>query len=116
MPARVRLSRRRGWRKPEGAVVVARPSRWGNPFVIERVGGSFEVAGPGLAPRRFPTSASARLAAAEAYRSYLDARPDLVAAARRELAGRDVACWCPLEEACHGDVLLEVAASGDERS
>lgn len=25
-------ARRRGWRKPEGAIVVARPSKWGNPF------------------------------------------------------------------------------------
>ena len=28
---------------------------------------------------------------------------------RRELAGRDLACWCPLDEPCHADVLLEVA-------
>lgn len=34
MPQRVQLSRRRGYRKPEGAVVVARPSRWGNPVAI----------------------------------------------------------------------------------
>ena len=31
-PRRVQLSRRKGWRKPENTVVVARPSRWGNPF------------------------------------------------------------------------------------
>ena len=28
----------KGWRKPEGAIVVARPSRWGNPFRIEVFG------------------------------------------------------------------------------
>jgi hypothetical protein len=32
MPERIRLERRPGWRKPEGAIVVARPSKWGNPF------------------------------------------------------------------------------------
>lgn len=26
----IQLRRTKGWRKPEGAVVVARPSRWGN--------------------------------------------------------------------------------------
>ena len=28
---------------------------------------------------------------------------------RRELHGRDLACYCPLDEACHADVLLAVA-------
>ncbi len=31
---------------------------------------------------------------------------------RRELAGRDLACWCPLDGPCHADVLLEVANPG----
>ena len=26
-----------------------------------------------------------------------------------ELRGRDLACWCPLDRPCHGDVLLELA-------
>jgi hypothetical protein len=29
--------------------------------------------------------------------------------ARRELRGRDLACYCPLDEPCHADVLLAVA-------
>jgi hypothetical protein len=29
-----------------------------------------------------------------------------------ELAGRDLACWCPLDQPCHADVLLELANSG----
>jgi hypothetical protein len=29
--------------------------------------------------------------------------------ARRELSGKDLACWCPLDSPCHGDVLLEIA-------
>lgn len=32
LPDRVQLRRTRGWRKPEGVVNVARPTRWGNPF------------------------------------------------------------------------------------
>lgn len=35
-PIRVQLSRAKGWRKPPNTVVVARPSRWGNPFKVER--------------------------------------------------------------------------------
>jgi hypothetical protein len=33
-PQRIQLRRTKGWRKPEGAIVVARPQRWGNPFRI----------------------------------------------------------------------------------
>lgn len=33
-PKRIQLRRTKGWRKPEGAVVVARPTRWGNPFRV----------------------------------------------------------------------------------
>ena len=29
-----------------------------------------------------------------------------------ELAGRDLACWCPLDQPCHADVLLELANGG----
>ncbi len=31
----------------------------------------------------------------------------------RDLAGRDLACWCPLSSPCHGDVLLELAKTHD---
>lgn len=34
-PKRVQLRRSKGWRKPEGAVVVSRPSVWGNPFPVD---------------------------------------------------------------------------------
>ncbi len=29
--------------------------------------------------------------------------------ARRELASKDLACWCPPGQACHADVLLAAA-------
>jgi len=53
----------------------------------------------------------------------LDRNPELVEAARRELRGHDLMCWCPLTTddgrpyPCHGDVWLEIAnaESDDER-
>ena len=86
-PRRVQLRRTRGWRKPPGAVVISRPGKWGNPY---------RVSVHGLA------GALAR------YRRHLREHPELVEAARRELAGRTLACWCPPERPCHGDILLEV--------
>jgi len=35
--------------------------------------------------------------------------PLQVEAIRSALAGKDLACWCPLDQPCHADVLLEIA-------
>jgi hypothetical protein len=94
MPVRVQLKRTKGWRKPEGTVVVARPTRWGNPFRLGIDGD--------------------RARCADLYRQALDTGelPFSAADVRRQLAGVDLACWCPLDEPCHADVLLEVANGG----
>lgn len=89
MAERVQLRRTKGWRKPEGAVVVARPSRWGNPYRIRE--------------GRTAAQAVAR------YRLWLLDQPELIALVRAELAGRDLACWCRLGAPCHAEVLLWVA-------
>jgi Domain of unknown function (DUF4326) len=63
----------------------------------------------------YPARDGGRIAAVRRYRGYLASRPELAAAARRDLAGRDLACWCPLPapgepDDCHAAVLLEAAA------
>ena len=90
-PERIQLRRSRGWRKPAGAIVVSRPSRWGNPF---RIGVDGDRATCAARFRR------ALLAGALAFSA------DDV---RDELAGHDLACWCARDEACHADTLLEIA-------
>jgi hypothetical protein len=35
------------------------------------------------------------------------------AAVRRELRGRDLACWCPIGQPCHAELLLQIANSED---
>ena len=89
VPRRYQRSRRKGARLPSGVVVVTRPTKWGNTYPLE-------------------------LGRAEAVRRY---REDLLAGrlaftvddAKRELRGRDLACYCPLDEHCHADVLLAIA-------
>ena len=40
MPERIQLRRTKGWKKPENAVNVARPTKWGNPFRVgHEIGG-----------------------------------------------------------------------------
>ncbi len=94
-PKRIQMTRNKPWRKDNpDAVIVSRPSKWGNPYM-----------GEGRDPDR---AMLARL-----YSEMLD-RPEkaeLVEAIRRELRGKDLACWCPLDQPCHADVLLRVANS-----
>lgn len=89
MPERLQHSRRRGYRKPEGAVIVARPSQWGNPFKV--VDGD-----RARAVRLFELSAV----------GFGVFHPDRI---REQLAGKDLACWCPLDQPCHANVLLAIA-------
>lgn len=103
MPERIRLRRAKGWRKPDGAITVARPSVWGNPF---RLGGT--VRGDDDVEVTLDRDTMIAL-----YRRWLAEHPEMVEKARAELSGHDLACWCPLEDPCHADVLIRVAA-GDE--
>ncbi len=118
-PHRIRLSRSRGWRKPPGAVVVSRATRWGNPF---RVGATYMwLAGEEDRTWPVPTSRDPgeyadgvrvvhcpdTATAVNWFRRW--AVGDYSAEARRILRGHDLACWCPLDQPCHADVLLELA-------
>lgn len=40
--------------------------------------------------------------------------PNLRAAAREELRGKNLCCWCGPQEACHADVLLIIANTTEE--
>ncbi len=103
-PRRIRLSRAKGWRLPEGAVNCARPGPLGNPFIVGHDGSRAEcvrlyrlMADGLICTTRTPTVAE-QLAA----RAYLLAH-------REELRGRELACWCALDgEPCHVDVVLEI--------
>jgi len=86
-PTLIQLQRRAGWRLPPHAVSVA----WPTPF------------------HNAHRQVRPRSRAVELYREHLARNPELVERARRELAGKDLACWCPADEPCHADVLLEIA-------
>ena len=115
-PVRIQLSRRKGFRLQETsrainglpAVNVARPGKWGNPWRVGEPG----VPDAAEAVRRF----RAAVIGFEANGSFCRpvAHPDsfigrIIAGAPRHLAGKNLACWCPLDAPCHADVLLELA-------
>jgi hypothetical protein len=115
---------------PEGAVYVGRPSRWGNPFVIgeEYLFGDRDHLGPGplvdwpmptwREPGTYPNGiVVVRLEHVEVgivwYRHFIS--QPAFARHLAPLQGKDLVCWCPLEDEtgrrvpCHADVLLELA-------
>ena len=111
MPERIQRKRTRGWRMPEGAVYVGRPAGWGNPFrtghpyrFVDEFGQHIMGIGP-----------NDRASLVVLFKRYMNMRTDLYAQIQTELAGRDLACWCPLDQPCHADVLLEIANGGDRR-
>jgi hypothetical protein len=77
---------------PEGAVYVGRPSPWGNPERFDWFEG-------------FAT----RAAVVGSYRVYADGRTRQDPRWLEPLRGKDLVCWCPLDQPCHADVLLERA-------
>jgi len=111
MPKRIQLSRNKGWSKPEGAIVVSRPSKWGNPFRVQRCekSGLWLVVNTGTR-ELFLSTHSKEVAiqhAVNAHAMHID--DESVEAIRAELSGRDLACWCKLGTPCHADTLLELA-------
>jgi hypothetical protein len=72
---------------PRDAIYVGRPTKWGNPFVLGRHGNREQVISK--------------------YREYLLSNPSLFADIK-ELRGKDLVCFCA-PEACHADILLEIA-------
>ena len=101
MPKRIQMSRQRPWRAEHpDAVIVARPSRYGNPFRV--------------------TKERSAQRAVELFRMLLELRitdrPELFLELREKLGGRDLACWCPLDQPCHADVLLDLANRAEPTS
>jgi len=89
-----RIQQRRGikgWRLPEGARSVTRWSKWANPFIIGEAG--------------IPDAKTAlRL-----YRMFMRIPGNPLIALLPELRGWHLACYCEPGEACHADILLELA-------
>lgn len=107
-PIRIQRERKRGWRKPPNTTCVTRGTLWGNPFIVRPDLPVSEKVGPYFA---VPTVEDA----VSIYREFLCASPDLVEKAKRNLFGKNLACWCALDQPCHADVLLELANAPEKQ-
>ena len=100
-PKRVQISRQKPWRADNpDAVIVTRQTKWGNPILLEQLREDYrditycrqvaaELFMDGLVMNDWPYPENDEI--------------------RAELKGKDLACWCPLDQHCHADVLLRIA-------
>jgi len=126
-PIRVQRSRKKGWRMPPNTMVVSRPGIFGNPWIPGNPG-EVIIAGARIKIGRIELTQAGAVAR---YRAWLAGEfgtndegtfdhpafgfvmvppgRAAVLAALPVLRGQNVACWCGLDEPCHGDPLLEFA-------
>lgn len=95
-PVRIQRRRTKGWRMPEGAVYVGRPTVWGNPY-----------RGAHWTRQQLVDVFSKWVAAYPGDSMY--GQPPRLSDIQQQLRGKNLACWCPLDQPCHADVLLELA-------
>lgn len=99
-PVRVQRRRERGWRMPPNTVYVGRPSEWGNPY---RVGSNCGC--PDMPAGPMDAGSVVVHFRDDTVRNRLRTDPTWL----WPLRGKNLACWCPLDQPCHADVLLELA-------
>lgn len=98
-PVRIQRMRTKGWNAHAAAgnglpvAYVHRPLRWGNPFTFPK------------------GNRDAQARAVECFETALRAgRLSFTCEdVRRDLRGKNIGCFCRLEDSCHGDVLLRIA-------
>ena len=101
MPKRVQRKRTKGWRMPPNTVSVTRPGPYGNPYRVGRDGTADQcvelfrraweaaIECANMPPRAPPMPFGKPV--------YLG-----------PLKGKNLACFCSLDQPCHADVLLEI--------
>ena len=107
-PKRIQRKRTKGWKMPPNTVYVGRPSKWGNPFNWRESKDIIATNGT-----EWVKGASVHL-----YREWLSdkglgalqggkhpTRDEI----KKELRGKNLACWCDLDQPCHADILLRIA-------
>ena len=103
-PTRIQRRRTKGYNMQEhsrsingrDAVSVCRPGKYGNPHTVGRL---CPICGFEHTPAE----------AVDEFREDIRANEAARRAVRKELHGKNLACFCSLDAPCHGDVLLELA-------
>lgn len=90
MPVRIQRKRTSGWRMPGDTIYVGRPTRYGNKYTVKEYG---------------------RVGAVMLYERDIVKKEWYMSFVRKTLRGYNLACWCPVDQPCHADILLRIANS-----
>ncbi len=133
-PHRVQRKRVRGFNMPANTIYVGRPSKWGNPFILqdgsdiiyidasyrrkmlypgafltlgtlEDVIQMYEEIVQGEFPHYLEMQDFADIAGFSADVQHWIAHFKKINI--KELAGKNLACWCPLDKPCHAEHIIE---------
>ena len=111
-PVRLHLSRRKGFDLKKHSLLingldvvnVARPSKWGNPFIVGKHGTRERCV------ELYKYLLSGYLCLGINNIEEQSAHHEYVSKHISELMGKNLACWCRFDgKPCHADVLLEIA-------
>lgn len=120
---------------PPNTVVVSRPSEFGNPFKLIAIGSHWSLQtlvgfggavwwGAKHCTPKGMDQPMARQHAVKCFEEWVngdDSKTDLIlpegflAKVQEKLRGKNLACWCPLDQPCHADVLLRLANAEAEQ-
>lgn len=99
-PIRIQRRRVKGWKMPPNTVSVCRPGKWGNPWPVGKFGpwDRFAIDAEGAVGLFRAMLGDPEMRTSVGYP--FDLSP---------LAGKNLACFCALDQPCHADALLELA-------
>lgn len=104
-PIRIQRKRTKGWKMPPNTVYVGRPTKWGNPFSVYCGKEPISTKRAIRYYRNWLTGHS------KGYGVFAGSKylPLYLRKSLYELRGKNLCCWCPIDQPCHADVLLELA-------
>lgn len=102
-PIRIQRHRMKGWRTPPDTRYVGRPTVFGNPF-------DWRACSPDIGSQEWAKCVSVMF-----FREWINGTREGFEARRlqlldrlSELQGKNLSCWCGINEPCHADVLLAI--------
>lgn len=110
-PIRVQLSRKAGFKLPPNTVSVSRGRgrKYGNPFPVPKVEPARQLAAQKATVDLYAAVLSLAHLKGSGFPRSSDLKIPTLEEIRRDLRGKNLACWCKPGEPCHADVLLEIA-------
>ena len=113
---RIQRKRTKGWKMSKNTIFVGRPTKWGNPFKLDNHGYILYFDSKIKKWEYWSVTSGYKINdILELYQSWIEnnipfrksrltSPPDI-----KELKGKNLACFCSLDQPCHADILLKLA-------